>query len=260
MTNKYQKANQITDANYDLDFGGILEKAFSNYKKIALVAGIGMIISSIILLVIFAGIFGSIFGFADLTQTMTGFSTTLTWSSELIIIIAGAMFAGIFSPINAGFIQMARNANANENYGLDTLFSFFSASSFKDLFLSSVLLSLFGGLISFGLEYIGITFLGTVITVILSFLTILTIPLIIFNNLDALTAITTSIKLVFKNTFVLFGLLVISIIFCLLGVFGLCIGLFFTFPFWYSMNYIIYSEIVPLTDINVLDEIGSVQE
>lgn len=260
MNSKYQKSDQISSNNYELDFGAVLEKSFDNYKKIAGIAGIGLIISSLLLIVIFAGIFGSIYGFANFTQTMTGFATQLTWSTQLIIIFGGAIFGGVFSPINAGFILMARNANTNENFGLDTLFSFFNSSYFKDLFISAVVLSLFGGLLSFGLELIGVKFLGTVVTSVLTFLTILTIPLIIFNHLDAISAITTSCKLVLKSPFVIFGLVVIAIIFCLLGVFGLCIGLFFTFPFWYSINYIIYSEIVPVNNTDALDEIGVTEE
>ena len=259
MNSKYQKSDQISDTNYELDFGIVLEKAFNNYKKIAGIAGIGMIISSLVLIVLFAGIFGSIYGFANFTQTMTGFATQLNWSTELIIIFSGAVFGGVFSPINAGFILMARNASTNENFGLDSLFSYFSSSYFKDLFVSAVLLSLFGGLVSFGFDSIGVKFVGTIISLILTLLTLLTIPLIIFNKLDAVNAITTSCKLVLKSPFVIFGLAFVAVIFCMLGIFGFCIGLFFTFPFWYSISYIIYAEIVPLDKTDVLDEIGTTQ-
>lgn len=257
MNSKNQKLNQISSGNYQLDFGVVLEKSFSNYQKIAGIAGLGMILSSVALVVVFAVIFGSIFGFTNFKETMAGFPTKLDWSTELIILLSGAIFAGIFSPINAGFIQMARNASSNQNFGLGTLFSFFSSSYFKDLFISALLLSLFGGLVNFSFEYFGIKFIGTVASIVVSFLTILTIPLIIFNNLDGVTAITTSAKLVLKSPFVILGLLIIAILFCLLGIFGLCIGLFFTIPFWHSISYIIYAEIVPNETADVADEVQS---
>ena len=260
MDSKYQKTNQTTDYNNDLDFGLVLEKSFDNYKKIAGIAGIGMLLSSIVLIIVGVGIFGSMYGFANFAETLTEFSATITWSTELILLFAGAFFAAVYSPINAGFVQMARNANANENYGLDTLFSFYSSSFFKELFIAALLISLFGSILDFALTQMGVFYVGTVITILASFLTFLSIPLIIFNKMDALTSITTSIKLVLKNPLVIFGLLIVAIIVCMLGIFGLCIGLFFTFPFWYSMNYIIYSEMVPEKKLDALDEIGMVQE
>ena len=260
MYNSSQSANQINNIKYELDFGVVLEKSFQNYKKIALIAGLGLIITTVFLTVVFAGIFGSIYGFANFTQTMTGFSANLTMSTELIIVVIGALFAGIFSPINAGFLQMAANAQNNNDFSLNTLFSFFSSSDFKNLFLSAVILSLVGGLINFGFEFINIKFVGSIVTVIISFLTILTIPLIIFSKLDAINAITSSIKLVFQSPLLIFGLMLVAIIFVCLGIFGLCIGLFFTFPFWYSMNFIIYNEIVPTETTSILDEIGSKQD
>lgn len=254
-TKSHVNADAI-DYNFQLDFGLVLEKSFDNFKKIAGIAGIGIIISSLFFGVLFAGIFGSIYGFAHFTETMTGFSVNMAWSTQLIIILVGSLFGAIFSPLNAGFIQMARNANTNENFGLNTLFDFFSSSYFKDLFISSVLLSLVGGILSFGCEQLGIKFLGNVVSVIVTVLTIFTIPLIIFNKYDAVSAITTSCKVVLKSPFVILGLLFVALIFCLLGLFGLCIGLFFTFPFWFSITYIMYAEIVPINTIDALDEIG----
>ena len=256
MNTKKQLSNNSTDYNFELDFGLVLEKSFDNFKKISGIAGIGLIVSSLFFAVLIAGVFGSIYGFAHFTETMTGFSANLTWSTQLIIIIFGSVVGGIFSPLNAGFIQMARNASVGDSFGLNTLFGFFSSTFFKDLFISSIVLSLFGGIISFGFEQLNYKFIGNVVSVVVTVLTIFTIPLIIFNKLDAINAITTSCKLVLKSPFIIFGLLFVALIICLLGLFGLCIGLFFTFPFWFSITYIMYAEIVPATNFDALDEIG----
>lgn len=260
MDNKYQNTNQINNIKYDLDFGVVLEKSFQNYKKIVGIAGLGLLLSSVFIAIIFGGIFGSIYGFANFTETMTGFSTNITMSTQIIIVIFGALFAGVFSPINAGFLQMAANANNNTDFGLSTLFSFFSSSDFKNLFISATLLSLLGGLINFGFEYAGVKYVGTIVSLIISFFTILTIPIIIFYKLDAVTAITSSLKLVLQSPIIIFGLAFVAFIFACLGIFGLCLGVFFTIPFWYSMNFIIYNEIVPAETVSFLDEIGSKQE
>jgi uncharacterized membrane protein len=87
-------------------------------------------------------------------------------------------------------------------------------------------------------------FLGTIITYFISFITILSVPLIIFGDLKAIEAIKYSILIVFKQPIVILGLVIVAIIASLVGFLGCCIGVFFTLPFVYSTNYAIYFEIV----------------
>ena len=47
-----------------------------------------------------------------------------------------------------------------------------------------------------------------------------------------------------KQFFILLGLLIVAILFCMLGIFGFCIGIIFTMPFISSMTYSIYASII----------------
>ena len=111
--------------------------------------------------------------------------------------------------------------------------------------------------ISTTLDSMGLTFLGTIITYIIGFLTFLTAPLIIFANQNAFEAITKSAQLIIKNPFIIFGLIIVGIIGIFIGLIGLCIGVFFTMPFWYSLTYTIYNNIVPINEESEIEEIGN---
>jgi uncharacterized membrane protein len=54
---------------------------------------------------------------------------------------------------------------------------------------------------------------------------------------------------------VLLGLLIVAVIAGIVGIFGLCIGIFFTMPFMYSMNYVIYKTIVGIDEPSQIEEI-----
>jgi len=54
-------------------------------------------------------------------------------------------------------------------------------------------------------------------------------------------------------------LVIVSGIGSILGIFGLCIGIFFTWPFKYSMNYTIYKTIVEIEDTSEIEEISGTE-
>ena len=78
-----------------------------------------------------------------------------------------------------------------------------------------------------------------------------------FANQNAFEAITKSAQLIFKNPFIIFGLIIVGIIGIFIGLIGLCIGIFFTMPFWYSLTYTIYNNIIPINEESEIEEIGN---
>ncbi|MBC8882882.1 hypothetical protein H9X57_04365 [Flavobacterium piscinae] len=88
----------------------------------------------------------------------------------------------------------------------------------------------------------------------------LAVPLIIYGEQKAIDSLVISIKLVSKQWLILLGLAIVSIIFVCLGLIGLCIGILFTFPFWYSFLYTTYNTILPIEVASEIEEIGRVEE
>jgi hypothetical protein len=42
----------------------------------------------------------------------------------------------------------------------------------------------------------------------------------------------------------------------MIGIFGLCIGIFFTMPYFYSTHYVLYKNAVGIIDKSEIDDIG----
>jgi uncharacterized membrane protein len=80
---------------------------------------------------------------------------------------------------------------------------------------------------------------GPIISVAISFFTILTIPLIIFSDVKAIDAIKYSFSIVSKQPLILLGLIV-AIIGSIYWLLSEC----FTLPFMYSMYYAMYNDII----------------
>lgn len=246
---------------HHLDFSLVLDNAFNNFKQIFGVAGVAMLIFSIVYLVLFFGILAVFFGFSGFTETITHLSML---NSSPIHMIGNAIFSvalsGIFATISAGFYQMAYSAHFGKSYEVGTMFYFFKTKYFKELFLSGVLIALATSPISILVNYFGIPFVGIFFIYAVYFFTLLTIPLIIFSEMKALEAIVKSVRLVANNLLIILGLLIVTIILSMLGFIALCVGFFFTIPLIYSTVFSIYNCILPIKEQDVIDQIGISEE
>ena len=84
----------------------------------------------------------------------------------------------------------------------------------------------------------------------IALLFIFSIPLIIFENQTALNAMSNSSRIFVKHPFTIIISLVFAFIIAMLGIFALCIGIIFTIGYFYTMNYTVYNEIIPIDEIN----------
>jgi len=240
---------EIKEKGYDIDFGRIFENSFENYKKIALIAGITILLVTILIMAIAVGLFAIFWGFSSMTDTLADLKLeNFSVLHILIYVTVLSLISGFASPITAGMLKMAHNAAKNEEFSVGTAFEYYSSSHFKELFLATFCISIWTIGITTLLDYLGIRFVRAILTYIISFFTFLTLPLIIFGNLNALEAIKGSFTVVSKQFFILLGLLIVSFIFAFLGLIGFCIGIFFTIPFIYSMYYCIYSDSIGIID------------
>jgi hypothetical protein len=162
----------------------------------------------------------------------------------VIYVLTMIIISCLLSPFVAGLIKMAHCAEKDEEFHVATAFEYYKAPYFKEIITATLLIALFGSVLPTLIEFTGIKFVGTLITMVVSFLTFLTIPLIIFGDLKAVDAIKSSAIVVSKQPLVLIGLLIVGGIASMVGFIGCCIGVFFTIPFMYSMYYAIYTAII----------------
>jgi len=251
MNSQKNRIEEIKAHGYQLDFANVFNLAFENYKKIALYAGSMILVFSVIIFAIIASAIIFFFGIATLTTMLNpeNLKTETVSENFMLIYMAGAiLFSCLISPFPAGLIKMAYCAERDQEFHISNIFEYYKAPYFKELFIATLLISGFSSGIAAALDYSGIQLVGSLITLSISFFTILTIPLIIFGNLKAVDAITSSFAIVLKQPLVLLGLMIVTTIASLVGFIGCCIGIFFTLPFFYSMYYAIYSEIVGFDD------------
>jgi hypothetical protein len=267
MQNTKTKKIQIEELSangYQLDFGTVFEGAFENYKKIALYAGLMLLVFSILISII---MIASIISYIGI-ENMEGFGEKMKQYSSLkempldiaLPLNTGLLlFSGLLNPFMAGFFKMADCGEKGEEFNVSTMFSYYKFPYFLNIFLFVIIIGFINTGLAMLLQSAGLSFVGTVTNLLISFLTFLAIPLIVFGDLNVADATKHSIRLVSKQPLILLGLVIVSIIGAALGIFGLCIGIFFTMPFMYSMNYVIYKSIIGIDETNEIDEISGTE-
>ena len=241
------RIEEIKNNGYTLDFGNVFNHAFENYKKIALYGGLIIFVFFFLLSILAFGVIIAIFGISASLEFLKPENLkpeALPLNILLIISAVSVLIGSLLSPLTAGLIKMAYCAERDEEFHVSTMFEFYKAPYFKELFTATLLVSIVSSILSAIINYIQIPVLGFVVTVTVSLFTILIIPLIIFGKLKAVEAIETSILIVSKQPLILLGLIVVGTFAIMVGLIGCCIGIFFTLPFFYSLYYAIYSEII----------------
>ncbi len=261
MNNIQQRINEIKINSFDLDFSDVFNQTIENYKKIVIFAGMSFLIFSIIIGMIFGSGFLFFSSANSMAENLANFNVQSFSVTGLIIYFVSLVFiSSIVAPFYSGILKMAHLAEQNQEFNIGTAFEFYKSQYLKELIISGVIISLFSVGITILLEKSGIPLVGGFLTYAISFGTVFVNPLIVFGNLKAMEAINASFIIVTKKMPLLLGLLIVALIICCLGIIGLCIGIFFTMPFIFSMIYIIYKSIFDFKLTSEIDEIGAFQE
>lgn len=258
-TSTKEKIDFIKTNGYQLDFGSVFNHAFENYKKIALYAGLMLFVFLILFCILVSGI---LFSSIDM-NLLKEFSENMKPENLIVKMLTpnfllanlgiSVILSSFFGIFTAGLIKMADCAENDQEFHVSTVFMYFKAPYFKELFIATFLISLLSNGISTLFTLANIPFIGTLTSILIWLGTFLYIPLIIFGNLNAIEAIKSSAIIAFKEPLVIIALLIVSYIFCLVGFVGCCIGIFFTIPFIYSMYYAIYSNIIGIENQQELE-------
>jgi hypothetical protein len=254
------RISAIRTNGYQLDFGTVFEQAFENYKKIAVYAGLMLLVFSILITILmFTGLISYI-GIENLEE----FSNKLKQYQGLkaiplevaIPLNAGLiLFSAFINPFMAGFLKMADCGENGEEFHVSSMFTYYKLPYFMRIFSAVFMIAFLSTGLSILLEYAGFSLIGSILSLTISFMTFLTIPLLIFGNMNPFDAIKSSITIFSKQPLLLLGLTIVAGIGSAIGIFGFCIGVFFTMPFMYSMNYSIYKSIIGIDAPTEIEEI-----
>ena len=258
MKSTHNQIEDIKNNGYSLDFSDVFNHAFENYKKIAVYAGLILLVVSILSFFLAGGVLVALSGaeffnkefFENLQQNQPGGTTLLIYTLVITFVTA------LMTPFTAGFLKMADSADKDEAFNFSTVFTYYKAPYFSRLFITALLIGLVSGGISVAFNLIGITFIDTIIAILISLFSSMTVPLIVFGNLNVTDAIQSSIIIVSKQPLVIALLFIVAGIGSVIGFIGCCIGVVFTIPITYSVKYAIYSAILEIDNPDSIDSIG----
>lgn len=258
MKSTSDQIEDIKNHGYSLDFSTVFNHAFENYKKIALYSGLIILVFSFLFLFAFFSVLIAYYGVESMSKDFLENleNQKLSYVEQLISTLGISLLSGVLAPFGAGFLKMADCADKDEEFNVSTIFTYYKAPYFAQIFTATFVIAVVGTAISNVLESIGLGLLGGVISISINFFTYLVIPLIVFGDLKALDAIKSSIIVVSKNPLLIFAFFIVGLIGAIVGVFACCVPILFTLAFNTSMNYATYYGIFNMNEEDPIDAIG----
>lgn len=247
MKSNKDRIQDLKNNGYSLNFETVFNLAFENYKKIALYAGLLLLVFTFLFAIAAFFIIAFSYGldnFQELLKPENLKSENFSQTFVIVYIICITLFSCLISPFFAGLLKMAHYAQIDNEFHVSNVFDYYKSPYFKEIFVATFIISTLNMGISSILDATGIPLLSFLATLSITFLNMLAVPLIIFSDYKAAEAINSSFILVLKKPLILLGLMVVAYLYCLTGLFFFFIGLFFALPFLYSMNYAIYRTII----------------
>ena len=249
--------DQKVTKGYSLDLGKIIDFSFETFKKTFLLSGVALIIATIVVSILYIGYFGILYGFGNFTETVTQLeSDAVNPMIQIINAGFGIVFTSILAPLIAGFIHVNHLAKNKQEFGIGTFFDFYKSTYLKNLFINQFIIALLLNSITTFLMLNNLQFVAFFMQIIFSLFTVFCIPLIIYGNQNYMEALVKSIKLFLKKPFIILIALVIGGLGSFVGLIALCIGIFFTLPFYFSVIYSIYNQAIGFKEKSIIDEIG----
>lgn len=256
-----QKIAYLKTNGYELQFEQVFNKAFENYKKIAVYAGLAILVFGFLSIIIAGvGVIGFIGPEHINPNAFKQLEAKLLQPEYIRYQFIGVLILNcLFSPISAGFLKMAEAGNKDVEFKIGEFFYYYNWLYFKELILATFIITFVNTGISSLLTYYKIPIIGEIISAVIGILTVLSIPLIIFGKQKAIGAIKASIRLTCSKFLTLFLLLFVAFLGSLVGLIGFCIGVLFTIPFSMSMQYAIYDSIIGFeyNEVVVLESEGN---
>jgi hypothetical protein len=259
MKSTLDQIEDIKNNGYTLDFSAVFNHAFENFKKISLYSALIILVFSFVFGIAIVGIIAAVYGAESISKEFFESleNQKLSYAQMLISTVGVSFVTALLAPFGAGFLKMADCADKDEEFNVSTIFTYYKAPYFAQLFTATLIIAAVSTAISNALETTGFIFFGPAISACINFFTYLSIPLIIFGNLKAIDAIKSSIIVVARNPIMIFLVFLIGFIGSAVGFFACCVGILFTLVFNTSMTYATYFAIFTVEEKeDSIDSIG----
>lgn len=229
------------------DLGETINQSFDIYKKIALPGGLGLLLIMAILSIASISGIGFFVDIESFSDKMKNFKPEdLSFQENLIYIGVITIITALISPFIAGIQKMCQEADHNEEVKFSSIWFYVNSDRFVHIVLATSLITFINTAINNYLTTIMPLFgnlLAVCITFPISVLTFIMLPLILFEGLNSMQAISKSTQLIFKSFFTVLILLLLGYIFAFVGLIAFCVGIIFTMPILYAIQYTVYKNL-----------------
>lgn len=252
-----------------LDFGDILSRTFDLFKKTWLNGFVFvlmlLVMISPFIIALYVPMFGSIMEQAQSgdydPNDASSFIRNQPDSFRYMLLGYTFIISLISTGLVAGFYRVVKRIDFDEIHSFSDYFYFFKGKYLGKVFAIASF-SLLIALVNFAVEKFlppaAASLINGILSLVLSVYTTLFVVFLAYNpHLETSDFFTLSFSLGSKKWFLIFALMIITVIIGLLGMVACFIGALFTISIVYLPVYQIYKDVVGFDNLSAIDKIGS---
>lgn len=250
--------NDNTDyVHKEYSFSEVFEKAFELYKNIFANTGLVFLLFGIIQGLVSSSIQLLFYGFSMFSEDAVGLDlSTFGIEIQLGASFSNAILTGLTTPMLASIYYMCKYYLEHQKQPPLNVFEYYNPPYFKKIFLYGFSVTLILELIMIFFRQIGLDWIGLLLIIIISFFTVLMIPILVMKNLNIQDSLSLCLKMTTKQPITILLLIIVSCLFAVVGIFALCIGIIFTMPMVYIVIFSIYEHQFSINTSHEIEEIG----
>lgn len=257
----HQRVDSQINKGFNLSFESVFDNVWSVFKKVTLPMAGAFLILAIPMMIIYAIMMPFMLGINSINQYMEIVQDNPYYFQELqrspyYLLkqsLFGIIIALLFAPINAGCLQLCRDADKTGEVKFGTIFSFYKGKYLGRLMLVMVITTFIQNGLNIALNFIPVIGqLTYLLLIIVMYVMIIYVqPFIVFADTSVGDSFALSFKLAAKTFLPVLGYgLLFGLLFCL-GIFACCIGLLFTAALLPAYNYVMYKRTVGFPEDDV---------
>lgn len=267
--NSIEQLLHKTETAQPLNFGDIINRTLELFKKTWTQGVILVIIMLVLTAPFFMALYIPMFN-SVMEQVESGgydpndaSSLINEQSGSFQYILLGVTFAMSFfsTVLVAGFYRIIKKIDFNETYGFKDFFYFLKAKYLGKIFAIaafSLLIAMVNLLTERFLPAISASLLNAAVSVIFSVYTAFFVVFFAFNpHLESSDIFVLSFKFGSKKWFLIFGLMLVTVLLGMLGIIACFIGILFTISIVYLPNYLVYKDVFGFNTVSDIDRIGA---
>lgn len=195
--------------------------------------------------------------FSDMMELIRETQRQVSFSQRLIQVALNFVMILIFAPLQAGFINISREAD-KDGAAFNEVFTHYKSPLTGKIVVAGLITTGISSVLSLGLSYMPIagSFINILLSILFYYLFIYVVPFILFGNVGVSKAFSLSIKLFFHKPWPVIGFTILYGLLSLTGMVACCIGVIFTIAFMPVCNYLLYKHSVGFPE----DELENTQD